>query len=168
MTGLSAQEVWTAYRLRLKRRRLLWRAFRSRRQLRSVQDRVAAIGPGTILVASVVRNEIIRLPWFLDHYRRLGVGHFLIVDNDSSDGTTGFLQAQPDVSVWQTADSYKQARFGVDWLTWLQICHAHGPLVPCGRCRRTVHLSALGHPRSAGADGLAGPQWDRGLSGHDA
>ncbi len=94
--------------------------------MRSVQDRVAAIGPGTILVASVVRNEIIRLPWFLDHYRRLGVGHFLIVDNDSSDGTTGFLQAQSDVSLWQTADSYKQARFGVDWLTWLQICHAHG------------------------------------------
>jgi Glycosyl transferase family 2 len=73
-----------------------------------------------------MRNEAARLPHFLAHHRRLGVGHFLIVDNDSSDGTGEMLADQPDVSLWRTARSYKAARFGVDWLTWLQMRHAHG------------------------------------------
>jgi hypothetical protein len=75
---------------------------------------------------STVRNEIVRLPFFLDHHRRLGVGHFLFVDNDSDDGTRDFLAGQPDVSLWTTTHSYKLSRFGVDWLTWLQIRHGHG------------------------------------------
>src|SRR5690606_22811891 len=60
------------------------------------------------------------------HHRRLGVDHFLIVDNASDDGTAEYLAAQPDVSLWTTSASYKLSRFGVDWLTWLQLRHAHG------------------------------------------
>ena len=121
-----AREAWIAYRLRWKRRRLLWRAFRSRRALSAVADRTAAIRPGDILAFVTVRNEILRLPHFFDHYRRLGVGHFLIVDNGSDDGSRAFLQAQPDVSLWIAGASYKAARFGLDWLTWLMILHGHG------------------------------------------
>ena len=114
-----------AWRLRWKRRRLLWRALRKRRQLRSLVDRTGTIRPGDILAAITVRNEALRLPHFLDHYRRLGVAHFLFVDNGSTDGTTELLRSQPDVSVWTTSDSYRLSRFGLDWLTWLQIRHAH-------------------------------------------
>ena len=120
-----AAEAWLAYRLRWKRRRLLYRAIRKRRQLSPVHDRTGAIRPGDILVFSTVRNEALRLPHFLDHYRKLGARHFLIVDNDSDDDTRAFLAAQPDVSLWRTAHSYKLSRFGVDWLTWLQIRHGH-------------------------------------------
>lgn len=116
----------TALRLRWKRRRLLFRAFRKRRQLQAVCDRTGQIRPGDILAAMTVRNEAGRLPHFLDHHRRLGVGHFLAVDNGSTDGTADFLRAQPDVSLWSTPDSYKRSRFGMDWLTWLMIRHAHG------------------------------------------
>ena len=49
--------------------------------------------------AVTVRNEIVRLPYFLDYYRRLGAGHFLVVDNGSDDGTHEYLADQPDVSV---------------------------------------------------------------------
>lgn len=115
-----------AWRLRWKRRRLLFRALRKRRQLRPLADRTAAIRPGTILGLMTVRNEAARLPWWLDHYRALGVGHFLIVDNASDDGTADFLRAQPDVSLWSTRHSYRLSRFGLDWLTWLMIRHAHG------------------------------------------
>ena len=118
--------MWTAYRLRWKRRRLLLRGWRSRGQLTTVCDRTAHIGPGTILAAATVRNESARLPYFLEHHRELGVGHFLIVDNDSTDGTAAFLLDQPDVSVWHTAHSYRQARFGMDWLTHLLGRYAHG------------------------------------------
>jgi hypothetical protein len=115
-----------AYRLRWKRRRLLFRALRKRGQLRCVVDRTQNIQPDTILGAVTVRNEIVRLPFFLEHHRKLGVGHFLMVDNASDDGTTAYLADQPDVSLWTTAHSYRLSRFGMDWLTWLQIRYAHG------------------------------------------
>ncbi|KRS11273.1 glycosyl transferase family 2 [Roseovarius atlanticus] len=119
-------QAWEAYRLRWKRRRLLYRALRKRRQLRPVVDRTGRIAPGDILCFSTVRNEAVRLPFFLAHHRALGVRHFLIVDNDSDDGTRDYLEAQEDVSLWRTQASYKLSRFGVDWLTWLQIKHGHG------------------------------------------
>ncbi len=119
-------ELWQAYRLRLRRRLLLARAVRRRRQLTAVVDRTAAIIPGDVLCFLCVRNEASRLPFLLDHNRRLGIRHFLIVDNASTDGTSALLRDQPDVSLWQTAASYKAARFGMDWLTWLMLRHGHG------------------------------------------
>ncbi len=120
------RDLWLAYKMRWKRRRLLFRAWRKRRQLESVADRTGLVGSGHLLLFSTVRNELARLPFFLDHYRGQGVDHFLIVDNDSDDGTTAYLEAQPDVSLWRTSESYKRARFGMDWLTVLQARHGHG------------------------------------------
>ncbi|MFY2824114.1 glycosyltransferase family 2 protein [Ruegeria sp. MALMAid1280] len=114
------------YRLRLKRRRLLWRSFRSRHQLTCLNDLTARIRPGAILAFTTLRNEIARLPWFFRHYRALGVDHFLIVDNDSDDGSVEFLRDQPVVSLWQTPASYRAARYGLDWLTWLQMRYGSG------------------------------------------
>lgn len=115
-----------AYRMRWKRQRLLWRALRARHQLTGRLIRSDGIKAAPILCLSVVRNEAARLPFFLDHYRRAGVGHFLFIDNGSTDGSAGLLLDQPDVSLWQTQASYRDSRFGVDWLTWLQIRHGHG------------------------------------------
>jgi hypothetical protein len=50
----------------------------------------------------------------------MGIGHFLMVDNGSDDGSTEFLEKQRDVSLWTTHASYKGASFGVDWLNHLQ------------------------------------------------
>ena len=114
------------YMLRLARKRWRIRAFRKRRELRSVANRTNAIRPGALLVFSTLRNERVRLPYFLRYYRNMGVDHFLIVDNDSDDGSREYLAEQPDVSLWTTRHSYKRARFGVDWLNWLQMRYAHG------------------------------------------
>ena len=73
-----------------------------------------------------MRNERLRLPYFLDYYRKLGVDHFLIIDNGSDDGTGDYLARQTDVSVWHTARSYQASRFGVDWQNWLLRRHGHG------------------------------------------
>lgn len=89
-------------------------------------DRTAAIRRGAILCFATMRNEAVRLPHFLDHYRRLGVDHFLIVDNGSDDGTAEMLAEAPDVSLWRTESAYREARFGMDWLTLLQRRHGHG------------------------------------------
>ena len=113
------------YRLRMKRRRLLWRSFRSRHQLNSLSDRTRLIAKGDILSFTTLRNELERLPWFFRHYRSLGVDHFLMVDNGSDDGTVAYLLEQPDVSLWRTDASYRGSRFGLDWLTWLQMRYGH-------------------------------------------
>lgn len=118
--------LWWAWRLRIRRRYLLVRAFRRRRQLRALADRTASLSPGMIRLFATLRNESERLPFFLDHYRRLGIGHFLIVDNASTDGSAEILAAQPDVSVWTTAHSYKRSRFGMDWMNWLLLRHGSG------------------------------------------
>lgn len=115
-----------ALKLRSRRQLLLWRAFRRRRQLAPVADRTAAIVPGAVLCFLCVRNEAQRLTQFLAHHRALGVGHFLAVDNASTDGTAALLRAQRDVSLWHTGASYKAARFGMDWLTWLLLRHGSG------------------------------------------
>mgnify|MGYP006288323839 FL=1 len=108
-----------AYRMRWKRRRLLYRAWRKRGEIAPVTP-MPATAPGAILAFATLRNEAVRLPHWLAHHRRIGVDRFLIVDNGSDDGTPEMLAAEPDVALWHTGASYKSARFGVDWLTTLQ------------------------------------------------
>ncbi len=114
-----------AYQLRLKRKRLLWRAFRARRQLRPLKVPNAKFQPSDVVVFIVLRNERTRLPYFLEHYRRLGVSHFCVIDNDSTDGSDAYLREQDDVSLWHTRHSYRASRFGLDWVTWLQRKYCH-------------------------------------------
>ncbi|GAA6188448.1 glycosyltransferase family 2 protein [Litorivita sp. NS0012-18] len=115
-----------SYRLRVQRRRWRLRAFRKRRELQSIADRTKSVRRGDILVFSTLRNERVRLPYFLKYYRDIGVNHFFFVDNGSNDGSAEYLADQPDVSLWYTEAGYKRARFGVDWLNWLQMRYADG------------------------------------------
>jgi len=117
--------LWAAYKLRWNRRRLLVRSWRKRRELTVRANRTAAIKPKDILLFCTLRNEQMRLPSFLQHYRKLGVTHFLIVDNGSDDGTAALLETQKDVSWWRTTASYKASRFGMDWLGYLQLRYGH-------------------------------------------
>ncbi len=117
--------VLNTFRLRWQRKRFLARAVLRRRQLAVVEDRTRLIRPDEILLFCTLRNERLRLPFFLSYYREMGVGHFLFVDNGSDDGSREYLAMQGDVSVWSTQASYRQARFGMDWLTLLQRRHGH-------------------------------------------
>lgn len=116
-----------AIKLRYRRRRAHLRARLKGREMRAVADRSRKIGKDAILLLCTLRNERIRLPYFLRYYRDLGVDHFLFVDNDSDDGSREYLAAQEDASVWHTKGSYKAAHFGADWLAHLQrrLCHDH-------------------------------------------
>ena len=55
---------------------------------------------------SILRNEIYFLPAFLAHYRALGVGRFVVIDDQSADGSRANLAAQPDVMVLGSARRY--------------------------------------------------------------
>lgn len=94
--------LWTMYRLRMRRRGFLLRAALRGRELTARRNRTGEIKPRDILLFCTLRNERIRLPWFLKYYRDLGVQHFLFVDNGSADGSAEYLADQPDVSLWHT------------------------------------------------------------------
>ncbi len=112
MTGALRE----AYRLRWKRRELMWRAWKKRHELLPAGKSTPDIPDAGVLCFACMRNEAERLPFWLAHYRALGVAHFLIVDNGSTDDTQRMLSDAADVSVWRTVTSYKAARFGMDWL----------------------------------------------------
>lgn len=118
--------ILTSYRLRLLRKRWRLRALRRALDLSNVVRRTDQIRSRDILLVCTLRNERVRLPYFLNYYRDLGVDHFLFVDNASDDGTREYLSGQPDASVWTTSASYKRARFGADWVNWLLRRYAHG------------------------------------------
>lgn len=118
--------LWRSYRLRVQRRRWLVRALRKRNELTPIADRTSQIRKSDILLVSTLRNEDVRLPYFLKYYRDLGVNHFLMIDNDSDDGGREYLADQSDVSLWSTGKSYKRSRFGIDWVNWLLMRYGHG------------------------------------------
>jgi len=62
-----------------------------------------------LLVISVVRNGQFHVTSFLNHYRSMGVKHFVFLDNGSTDRTLEMLCAQAeDVTVLQTKVPYKK------------------------------------------------------------
>jgi len=83
-----------------------------------------SLRPGEIICCTVLRNELPRLPYFLEYYRKKGIGAFLVVDNGSSDGSLESLLEQPDVYVWQSDLSFNQANFGAGWFE--PILRMHG------------------------------------------
>lgn len=118
-------KAFNRYALRLQRKKYLVRAWRKGRSLRAVANRTDQIGPQDVLCFCTLRNEKIRLKYFLNYYRERGISHFLFVDNDSSDGSREYLAEQSDCSVWTTSESYKRARFGMDWVNRLLRLYGH-------------------------------------------
>ncbi|MBE0413076.1 MAG: glycosyltransferase family 2 protein [Yoonia sp.] len=98
---------------------------RKRHELTAVADRTAQIRPDDILLFCTFRNEAIRLPYFMDYYRKLGINHFVMVDNGSTDGGADLVTGQSDVSLWRTDARYGDARYGMDWLMWLLGRYGH-------------------------------------------
>ena len=91
--------------------------------------RIRSFGPipaGTVPVITVAHNKLARLPDFVRHYRAIGVQRFIIVDHRSTDETSAFLLAQPDVELYRTEASYARATFGNMWTTGLARKYAMG------------------------------------------
>jgi hypothetical protein len=63
----------------------------------------------------VTHNDLTILPFFLRHYRGLGVTRFICVDDVSQDGTRNYLSAQPDVDLWTSPLRFGEARRGRRW-----------------------------------------------------
>ncbi|HBB35339.1 MAG TPA: hypothetical protein DDZ80_30065 [Cyanobacteria bacterium UBA8803] len=84
--------------------------------LQRADNKAILLELNNILCFAVIRNESLRLPFFLKYYREKGIDKFFIVDNDSDDETLSYLLQQPDTYVWHTKDSFKNK---LVWLEWL-------------------------------------------------
>ncbi|QER41307.1 glycosyltransferase family 2 protein [Thermodesulfobacterium sp. TA1] len=82
--------------------------------LSSKNNLIKCISEDRHLIA-VVRNEKSIIHHFLNHYRKLGIKAFFIVDNLSDDGTREYLLEQPDVVLFSTDMPYKHSHYGVLW-----------------------------------------------------
>lgn len=88
--------------------------------MRQIDKKKITFKDWEIITFCCVRNEILRLPYFLEYHRKLGVDRFIFVDNASTDGTTEFLLNQKGVHVFYTEESYAESHCGIDWLNKLQ------------------------------------------------
>ena len=82
-------------------------------------DETAGISDGDVVALVVVRDEMTRIEDFLSHHRSIGVDRFIIVDNESADGTCEFLASQDDVILYATSEDYVTAGLGMRWVNFL-------------------------------------------------
>ena len=73
----------------------------------------------------MIRNEIELLPFFFDHYRKMGITSFVVFDDQSNDGSATFLANQPDVHLL----SDPSLNFGSD-INGVKFKHAVKELIP--------------------------------------
>lgn len=59
----------------------------------------APTGAETLCI-TLVHNEVNILPQFFEHYRAFGPIRFFMIDDNSTDGSRAYLEAQPDVSLF--------------------------------------------------------------------
>jgi len=88
--------------------------------LKIIIQGIPNINPQDPTLIAVLRDEIIRLPFFFKYYKNIGIKHFIMIDNDSSDGSFQFLQNNTfdneiNITLYHTKDSYSKNNQGNLW-----------------------------------------------------
>ncbi|MDP1816528.1 MAG: glycosyltransferase family 2 protein [Leadbetterella sp.] len=84
--------------------------------LSNVDGKIIEIGKGEILLIAILRNESLRLPYFLEYYKSLGVDKFFFVDNNSSDMSREIILKEPKAHLFFTAESYTNHWYWMEYL----------------------------------------------------
>ncbi|MEM0977707.1 MAG: glycosyltransferase family 2 protein [Pseudomonadota bacterium] len=85
-----------------------------KRIIDDAQTRQSYMGP---VVVCVLKNGVTFVDAFIAHHKAIGFGHFIFLDNGSSDGTLEALLKHECVSVFQTSLSYRYFKDGMAY--WL-------------------------------------------------
>lgn len=59
------------------------------------------------IVLVVVKNDLARMKMFMDYYRELKISQFIVIDNNSNDGTREWLKDQEGVRLYLVDDSFQ-------------------------------------------------------------
>ena len=77
-------------------------------QIYIIQER--EVSNNDVLAICVAKNDLIKIKEFIKYHRSIGVDKFIILDNDSSDGSVEWLKSQDDVVLMQTKTPYTTNR----------------------------------------------------------
>lgn len=66
----------------------------------------------------VAKNDLLRLRMVVEHHRQLGIQHFVILDNDSTDGSREWLVQQPDIDTYLVRQKF-QSLIKYGWINRL-------------------------------------------------
>ena len=61
--------------------------------------------PDDVILVCLIKNGAFWLDTFMKHYSKLGICHFVFVDNGSTDDTLEYLRAKDKVTVVQSTPS---------------------------------------------------------------
>lgn len=78
--------------------------------IEKIKDNNLSIDKNDVIVVCALKNELTRIKEFMSYYRKLGVKLFLICDNNSTDGSTEYLEAQQDIVLYKTTDEYNSQK----------------------------------------------------------
>lgn len=70
------------------------------------------------ILICALKNDIQKMEYFMEHYRKLGIENFVFLDNNSTDGTFEFLLKQPDTIVYRCEHPFTANR-KIAWLNRL-------------------------------------------------
>lgn len=82
--------------------------------------------PGRDVICVITaKNEETRLRETMAYHRSIGIEHFILIDNMSSDGTLD-LARDYGAKIIQTPESYKESRYGMAWVNDVLDLHCTG------------------------------------------
>ena len=97
-----------------------------RRYLKSKRISVSSISPfceekinsdlSEIRLFAIMRNESLRLPYFLKYYKNLHINRFFIIDNDSTDNSVDIALSYENVHVFNTNEPYQKHWYWMEYL----------------------------------------------------
>lgn len=82
-------------------------------------------GENSLVLITVIRDEEDFVPSFIEHYKNLGVTHFIFVLNNNKDNSINIIKQHcsvghkiynPEICIYQTSTSYRDNKFGLVWV----------------------------------------------------
>ena len=86
----------------------------------------------SIFLLAVLRDENLLIEYFIKYYKKIGITHFIFLDNGSKDGCFEYLkELDENILLYSTNKSYKNASYGTDWINLLleKYCKNHWCLI---------------------------------------
>ncbi|HBK82674.1 MAG TPA: hypothetical protein DDZ41_03620, partial [Flavobacterium sp.] len=66
-------------------------------RLKRIDNKSIIDANGEIRLFAIMRNESLRLPHFIEYYRKLGVDRFFFIDNNSTDNSVEITREQDNI-----------------------------------------------------------------------
>ncbi len=85
-------------------------------RLKRIDNKSIIDANGEIRLFAIMRNESLRLPHFIEYYRKLGVDRFFFIDNNSTDNSVEIIREQDNIHLFSTHDNYKNHWFWMEYL----------------------------------------------------